>query len=132
MPQGAYRRVVFIGNLVFKFPRLASLPSGMRCNRWEREVWSKWRPIFSWVALCPVLYADPFGFVLVMPKAEQSVTQDEINSLSEYPDNDAEPKPESYGRLPVGVVAFDYGLSDAEDVQKRRAYYAECASHRNA
>ena len=87
-------------------------------------MWQKWRKVFAWSSLCPVLFADPAGLVVVMRRASQPVTQAEVDSLPDYyPGITAEPKVEDYGRLINAVVAVDYGLPYADAVNKRRAYY---------
>ena len=93
-------------------------------------MWRKWRPKFGWENLCPVLFADPLGLVVVMPLAIQPVTSDEVDEASGdyYPDVDAETKPEDYGRLGTRVVVLDYGLPDDDMVRKRRAYYEKMAA----
>ena len=124
MPRGVFRRVILVGRLAVKFPRVRNLFSGMRCNRWEREMWNVWRPVFGWETLCPVLFADPFGILVVMPRAKQPVTASDVDSLPDYyPQITSELKSEDYGRLGNRVFALDYGLWDVEDVTNRRAYY---------
>jgi hypothetical protein len=71
MPHGVFRRVIFVGHLAIKIPRVRNILRGMRCNRWEREMWRVWRPVFHWETLCPVLLADPLGLFIVMPRAKQ-------------------------------------------------------------
>jgi hypothetical protein len=39
MPFGAFRRVFLVGPFAVKLPRLRNPARGMRCNRWEREMW---------------------------------------------------------------------------------------------
>lgn len=130
MSAGTYRRVLLIGNVAIKTPRLTHFFSGLRCNRWEQEMWRVWRPAFGWTNLCPVRFADPLGLILVMPRASQPVTFDEIvtNTPDQYPDTTAEYKPENFGKLGSSVLALDYGLPDARIVRERRAYYVERAA----
>lgn len=129
MPIGVFRRVFTFGRVAVKVPRLRHISGGMRANRWEAEMWRVWRPYFGWQTLCPVLFGDPAGLVLVMARAEQPVTQTEIESLPDaYPDITAETKVQDYGRYAKHVVAVDYGLWDANDVAKQRAYYASFTS----
>lgn len=125
MPAGSFRRVFLIGHYAVKVPRLRNFVQGLRCNRWEREMWRVWRPAFGWESLCPVLLADPAGLVLVMPRAEQPVTQAEalsVFSIDYWPGIDVESKPENYGRVGDSVLVLDFGLADAEDVAHRRTY----------
>jgi hypothetical protein len=90
-------------------------------------MWRIWRPKFEWPHLCPIILADPIGFVVVMPRAIQPVTFEDICAATGdyYPDVHAEPKPSNWGRLGEKVVILDYGLPDAGDVAERRACYAE-------
>ena len=128
MPNGEYRRVVFIGTLAWKFPRWKHFGKGMRCNRWEREMWQIWRPIYGWPSLCPVLFADPIGLLVVMPRAEQPVTRQDVDALPDcYPDITSETKVEDHGRVNGRVLALDYGLPELDTVNERRADYAKLA-----
>lgn len=121
---GAFRVVVLSSRWAIKLPRLTRMTRGMRSNRWERECWHEWGPAFGWHTLCPVVWADPFGLVLVMPRAEQPVSQQEaLIALGDfYPGIDAETKPENFGRLGGKVVVLDYGWPDADVVSGRRDY----------
>ena len=135
MPAGVFRNVFLTKRHAIKVPRLRHLSGGMRCNRWEREMWSKWRQIFGWENLCPVVIADPFGFFVVMPRAEQPVTFSDVVAATSgeydyYPDITAETKAEDFGRLGDRVVALDYGLPDSGMVSDRRAYYESKSSPR--
>ena len=57
--------------------------------------------------LCPVLWADPLGFFLVMPRCEPVKTEDlpSLDSLSGLP---SDYKTENFGRYKGRVVLFDY------------------------
>lgn len=126
MPLGTCRYVIPVGTVALKVPRPRSFSGGLRSNRWEREVWYHWRPRFGWEHICPVLYADPLGLVVVMPRAKQPVTFDDVveaTSHDYYPDVHLEMKPEDYGRLKDRVLALDYGLADAQMIRDRRKYY---------
>jgi hypothetical protein len=128
VPCGVYRRVVITGNIAWKFPRWRRFAEGMRSNRWEREMWNIWRPIYGWRSLCPVLFADPLGLVVVMPRADQPVTRDEVDALPDcYPGTTAETKVEDHGRFAGNVVELDYGLPDDDLVRDKRAYYKKMA-----
>jgi hypothetical protein len=76
--------------------------------------------------LCPIKFADSCGCVVVMERAMQPVTIEEIEAADPdyYPDIDVEPKPENYGRLDGAIVALDYGLWDERSVRERREYLA--------
>jgi hypothetical protein len=124
MPKGVFRRVVLLGQYAFKLPRWQQFAAGMRSNRWEREMWQRWRPRFQWSTLCPVIYADPFGLLVVMPRAVQPVPQDQVDALPDYyPDITAETKHEDFGLLGGSIVALDYGLPFEDAVLERRNYY---------
>jgi hypothetical protein len=99
----------------------------MRSNRWEREMWRVWRPVFGWENLCPVLFADPFGVFVVMPRAQPIIT-DDVAHRDYYPDITAEAKREDYGIVGDQVLALDYGLWDADAIAERRSYYSSKAS----
>lgn len=122
--RGAFRRVFRTRGLVLKIPRLRHPLLGMRCNRWEREMWRKWRLKFKWACLCPVLFADRCGLVVVMPRAAEGVTEEEIEQASHelYPDVTCEWKAADCGRLNGRLVAIDYGLPWADGVKERREY----------
>jgi hypothetical protein len=72
-----------------------------------------------------VLFADPCGFIVVMPyapepaKPEEAITADDGERVM----TTAEGKPDDYRRLKGRVVAVDYGLATEADVRERRAYY---------
>src|ERR1051325_4297253 len=124
MPAGAFRRVVPVGQFVVKVPRLRAIFEGLRCNRWEREMWRTWRPKFEWAHRCPVSLADPLGLLVVMPRAD-TVTQDETNAeMPDYwPTVSSECKAADHGRLNGRLVVVDYGLPYADMVREQRANY---------
>ena len=93
-------------------------------------MWTYWRPRFpQWEGrLCPILYADRFGLVVVMRRARVPVDPAEFMALEPpYPDTTGEPKPENFGWLDDQIVEVDYGLPDAAMTDERRAYYAKHA-----
>lgn len=89
-------------------------------------MWFIWRPIFNWKNLCPVVFADPTGFLLVMRRAEQPVSFVDIAEANKaydyYPDIDVEYKPENWGKLDGKLVCLDYGIAGGEFVVERRKY----------
>ena len=88
-------------------------------------MWHKWRPIFGWRTLCPIYFSDPLGLIVVMPRATQPVSQEDVDALPDYhPTITAELKADDYGLLLDNVLALDYGLPDKDMVQQRRDYYA--------
>jgi len=129
MPNGVFRRVVRVGPYAVKLPRWHVFGAGMRCNRWEREMWTVWRPVFGWANLCPILFSDTFGFVVIMPWAYQPVTPDQVivGSPDNYPEITSEYKPADCGLLNGKIVALDYGIWDADLVDEARAYFKEKA-----
>ena len=123
MPDGETRRVFLVGTDAIKLPRMANLTAGLRCNRWEREMWRKWRSKFAWATLCPVLFADPIGLFLVMPRAEQPVEKAEVDALPDYHHGiTSEPKLEDYGRVGQSTLALNYALDRKTEVQRQRQY----------
>ena len=87
-------------------------------------MWRKWRPVFGWGTLCPVVLADPAGLLVVMSRTEQPVEDAELGTLPDaYPGITAELKARDYGHLAGRLVAVDYGLPDAALVRDRREYY---------
>ena len=134
MPSGAFRRVILLGRFAIKLPRWRNLFYGIRCNRWEREMWRTWRPIFGWQNLCPITFADPLGLVVVMPRALQPVSFEEVVRATPdyFPDITAEAKPEDFGRIGSQVFALDYGLPYVDAIAERRAFYAKLSAERVA
>ncbi len=89
-------------------------------------MWQVWRPRFEWVHLCPVLFGDSLGLVLIMRRAQQPITDEELTAFLEiqtYPGDTAECKADDHGRLSGKVVTVDYGLPDEDMVEERRTYY---------
>jgi hypothetical protein len=133
MASGEFRTVFFFGMYAIKIPRFTNIVKGMLCNRWEYEMWHHWRPIFNWENLCPIKYSSPFGLFLIMTRAEQPVTFDEItksyDALDYYPDIDVEYKPENWGKVSGKLVCVDYGLEDRSLIIKRREYLASKAQN---
>jgi hypothetical protein len=133
MPAGTFRRVFRFWRYALKLPRIRKLAAGMRCNRWEREVWSTWRLRLGWSGLCPVLFADPLGLLVVMPWAAEAATIDQVKVLEDSIEReckaftDAEGKTGDYRLLNGAVVAVDYGLAHQDMVLERRKYYTRMA-----
>ena len=91
-------------------------------------MWQKWRNIFGWKNLCPIIFADPLGLLLIMPWAEQPVTFADVVAATSgeydyYPDITTETKPEDFGRFGDRIVSVDYGLFDESMVLDQRRYY---------
>lgn len=127
MPVGVFRRVCLLGRFAVKVPRLSNFRAGLCCNRWEREMWLKWRPKFGWGNLCPVLITAPFGLILIMRRAHQPVTFEDVEAADKdcYPDIHVEYKPENWGRLGDRIVCVDYGIPFEQDVTERRRYLSK-------
>ena len=87
-------------------------------------MWRIWRRKFAWQNLCPIKFADPFGFIVVMVRAEQPVTVDDVIAADpdDYPDVHVEYKANNWGRLNGRIVVVDYGLWDAQEVRQQREY----------
>lgn len=107
--RGMTRTVYLLGPYAFKTPSLRNgLPGwigGMLGNLQERAL-SRW----NHHSLCPVLFADPFGLVVVMPRAE-ILSDDEFSRVAHRIPREcfAERKPSSWGYVAGMLVAVDYG-----------------------
>lgn len=130
MKKGVFRCVLLFGNLALKVPRIRNFCMGMRCNRWEREMWQYWRPIFGWENLCPIYFADSLGILVIMPRVQQPITFEDVKIATSgkydyYPNIILETKPEDWGCLGGRIVALDYGLPKADMVVRRRRTYKD-------
>jgi hypothetical protein len=134
MPLGATRRVLLIGRYALKVPRLDTFRGALCANKWEREVWNVWQPIFGWQHICPVLFADPFGLLVVMPRCTQPVDQDVVDASIEdhYPEVNHESKADDHGYLQGRIVVVDYGLPLPKMVENERRRYDQVAAARGA
>jgi hypothetical protein len=129
MPQGNWRHVQLVGPYAVKTPR-AERVDGARClNRWEAEMWNVWRPRFGWEHLCPVVWSDPEGHILVMQRVTQCVTDSEVREFEQrllerfkrIPSTES--KSEDWGHLPDGtmvVVDYGYGCDTEEAIREER------------
>ena len=95
MPQGNWRQVILVGPFAVKIPREDRRQGAMCLNRWEHEMWTVWWPKFGWKHLCPVIWGDPEGYILVMQRATQDATHAEIRAG--YVDGGT-PLPAPFGR----------------------------------
>ena len=121
---GINREVFLIGKYAIKIPSLRTYRhfiAGLLCNMNERNWWK----FTTDERLCPVLFALPGGFVIVMARAtalgEYSdagayadgfgiMTAERIQDrLSNWIGLPVEPKPDSFGVLNGQLVAIDYG-----------------------
>ena len=127
--RGSSRQVILSGSYAIKVPRSDRQNAGRCLNRWEAEMWSVWRPRFGWTCLCPVVWAAPDGSVLVMQRATQDVSAEEIAAIEnsdDHPRPSCESKPEHWGRLEDGqVVMLDYGYACDNEaaILEQRAYH---------
>lgn len=110
---GISRTVFLVGRYAIKVP----------CGRYG---WSKWlRGLLAnlqerqfgragYAGLCPVLFADPIGLVVVMPRAEILTGALFDAEYERFINRDdyvlpVENKPDSFGFLNGELVAVDYG-----------------------
>jgi hypothetical protein len=121
---GVTRIVLLAGPWAFKFPRFgygyAMGLRGLLCNMQERGIW-----VLGWPQLCPVLFALPGGWLLVMRRA-RPLTMDEWQALDvaefrkhrvreqDGPESydgivPVEDKQDSFGVVDGRIVAVDYG-----------------------
>lgn len=128
MPRGNWRRVLLIGPFAVKIPRRERAKGAMCLNRWEHEMWTMWRPRFGWEHLCPVLWCDPSGGILIMRRATRDATFEEIDALElSDPEPTCEYKAEDWGHLDGRLVVLDYGYacdSDRATKDQRASYVA--------
>lgn len=121
--RGASRLVLLVGGVAIKAPcikresvlsRWGQVQQGRNCNRAERDAWRAGK----FPHLCPILWADPFGWIVVMRRAApMSATEfDAWFHSDDWPHIPFEPAPyelknEDAGRLPCGRrVMIDYGM----------------------
>jgi hypothetical protein len=90
-------------------------------------MWYRWRPVFGWESLCPILLADPLGLVVVMPRPQQPVTVEQIETATPiyFPEPTYETKADAFGVVDGRVLAIDYGLPWRNTVTEVRAYYED-------
>ena len=111
--KGTTRIVFLVGDRAFKFPNISEwrlFLQGLLGNMQERRFAQT-----GWPELCPVLWADLIGVLVVMPRA-RSLTQAEFDSIDwdDFCQNDdyvvpAERKLDSFGWLGDRLVAVDFG-----------------------
>lgn len=115
---GATRTVLLTKRYALKFPTCRygwqHFLAGLLANMQERVFGRT-----GWPELCPVLLSDPFGFLVVMPKADEFKSQHKWLAMSKkefkrFVEKDgyhvpAENKPDSFGVLKGRPVVIDYG-----------------------
>lgn len=112
---GSARVVLLIGPWAFKLPTYVEwrlFLRGLLANMQERQLW---RFLRDDSALCPVHFALPGGWLIVMPRAE-ALTDEEFLDLpvEDFLDRGdwvvpAERKTDSFGWWRGRLVAVDYG-----------------------
>jgi hypothetical protein len=113
--KGVFRRlVIVIGAVALKFARNAN---GRACNRYEADLYRNTTP-HRRAMLCPVLWASPGGFLLVMraavPLSEMMRPEEYQETFEEWdymPGEDGcpfEPKESDWGWFKGRRVALDY------------------------
>jgi hypothetical protein len=68
----------------------------------------------GWPELCPVLFADPLGLIVIMPRAVPLTSWDELPYVEGFVHKEdyslpVEIKLDSFGWLKGKIVAIDYG-----------------------
>jgi hypothetical protein len=111
--KGATRCVVLTRRWAIKFPRLVSwrlFMCGLLANMQEREFSRA-----AWPELCPVLFALPGGWLVVMPRCVpmssdewHAYVSDDWRERADYV-VPVEMKLDSFGWLGDRIVAVDYG-----------------------
>lgn len=114
---GCTRIVWLFPKFIIKFPRLLfGIKQGMQANRNERNWWNWYKDS----RMCPVWFSDPWGFVIVMPRASQPWV---LNNRTKYPPEELwniieqgffkglpeDSIPENIGLLNDELVMLDYG-----------------------
>jgi hypothetical protein len=94
MPLGNWRDVQLVGPYAIKTPRKERELGGLFLNRWEHEMWTVWQPKFGWPHLCPVVWCDPAGYILVMQRVIRPASDEEIRAFEvEWMDKNVLPLP---------------------------------------
>jgi hypothetical protein len=119
---GATRTVLLVGKYAIKFPSLYSwqmfllgLLGNIQERRWWKTGWAEAR-----LKLCPVLIADRWGFILIMPRCELLAGSPDEAAMSEQEHRafttleaggclPVENKRSSFGYLNGRLVAVDFG-----------------------
>lgn len=116
---GVTRIVILIGRWAIKLPRFGHGwrlgLRGLLCNMQERQFAAT-----GWPELCPVVWAAPGGFLLIMRRARELTREEWFafnpKTFHDYYENGelvrsipVEEKMDSFGMLDGRIVAIDYG-----------------------
>jgi hypothetical protein len=116
--------VLLVGRWAIKVPNFrygwTLFLKGLLANMQERGWWRHWQE--GRHLMCPVLFSDPLGFLVVMPRCEEikrHLTDDEAmpffygvpssETSRGYVGLSVEDKSDSFGLLDGRIVAIDYG-----------------------
>ena len=108
--RGATRLVFLTEHYAIKIPRFYSWSGflrGLLANLQERLF-----SITKWPELCPVLFSDPFGLLVIMPRCQpipSYLIQSCLDFIFNNPNIPVENKLDSFGLLDGSIVAIDYG-----------------------
>jgi hypothetical protein len=112
---GVTRRVLLAGNYAFKVPNWATWKQflyGLLSNMQERA-FSR----LGWPILCPVLFSDPLGFLVIMPRCDPAPDAclakclAELETPYDWEGVPTDDKSENFGYLAGQLVVIDYGES---------------------
>lgn len=103
LASGCTRRVLLIGSLAIKWPKVTG---GFKANRYERRRWQT-----GDVRLCPILFSDPFGLLVIMRRAAdlEPVEAWEIIAQTDFSGLPHDTIPENVGLIDGRLVMVDYG-----------------------
>ena len=127
MGHDIFRRVIALGPFAIKVPRPRSVLHGLRCNRWEREMWYRLRPVFGWETFarsCSRIRWDSLSSCRAR-NTQSRWKRFRPPRLFTFRNLRTRPKPRLSGLVNGRVLALDYGLPGRDTVSKMRAYYAD-------
>jgi hypothetical protein len=129
---GEWRDVHLIGDFAIKVPGNRCPEDQAMClNRWEHEMCTVWRDRFKWEHLCPVVWCEPAGRILMMQRGTSDATHDEIDAIYDryYPSVGCESKTKDWGHVEGKLVVFDYGFDcwTESAMEAQRRYYRDKA-----
>ena len=113
---GAHRLVLLTKGHALKIPRASALRDALRGNRSERNIWKN-ATLDARLCLCPIVWGDWCGFVVLMPHA-RCLTDEEYDELCRkdletitnpfLPDHNTDFKRSNYGVYKGRIVKIDY------------------------